>query len=368
MRIPFIVALAAFSQMGATTCSGDVIKDPGFDLWCGDSLCAWKVERGAIEQVPTWHEGDSGVQLDGEDTAIEQLASFNGGDGDCIVFDLVANVEDNAEVYLNVDVQGDGTLEMHERIPTSSWKPLSYAIAFKRPFDGVRFELAKKGTGKAVLAQIGATTSSACQGLTQLDPGPRKNGATCGIGTDCESGICKSSPTPANQWGLGLVCMGCDPNAPVCGGGQTCGIVDPVAPIYAIPVTCEPLHGRELGEQCLTNADCMADICVTRQNEVGVCSSCRSGTCASGGSCRNAWTLDLGDFGMLPIGPNTCAMGKPGDACAADADCTSAHCDGAVRQQCSDGRTCTTRDDCPVASDLNPGECTTVGVQGGSCE
>ena len=37
------IVLAA-SQMGATDC-GQVLRDPGFDLWCGEDLCAWKLER-----------------------------------------------------------------------------------------------------------------------------------------------------------------------------------------------------------------------------------------------------------------------------------------------------------------------------------
>ena len=367
MRISSIVAVVALSQLGATDC-GQVIKDPGFDLWCGDGLCAWKVERGAIHRVPTWHEGDSGVQLDGPDTAIEQLTSFNAGDNDCIVFDLVANVDENAEVYLNVDVQGDGVLEMHERLPTSHWQPLSYAIMFKRPFDGVRFELAKQGTGNAVLAQIGASVSDKCAGLTPLDPGPRKNGATCDSGADCASGICKPRPTPVNQSGLGLVCMGCDPSLQACGNGQTCGLVEPVAPIYAVPVACEPQHGRLVGELCLTNDDCASTMC-DRQlgSQSGYCSSCAFLGCPTGQTCRQAWTIDTA-IGPAPSGPQTCSNGKPGDACAADADCTSGHCAGSVRMQCGDGRACATRDDCPDSGGLTPGECTTVGIQGGSCE
>ena len=40
------------SQMGATKC-GQVLRDPGFDLWCGDELCAWKLERGEVKRVAT---------------------------------------------------------------------------------------------------------------------------------------------------------------------------------------------------------------------------------------------------------------------------------------------------------------------------
>ena len=69
--------------------------------------------------------------------------------------------------------------------------------------------------------------------------------ASCDSGADCVSGICKPSPTPVNQWAT-QVCMGCDPAQQTCGGGETCGLVEPVAPIYASPVACEPPHGREI--------------------------------------------------------------------------------------------------------------------------
>ena len=67
----FLFLLVVASQMGATKC-GQVLRDPGFDLWCGDELCAWKVERGDVKRVATWHEADAGVELVGGDVAIEQ--------------------------------------------------------------------------------------------------------------------------------------------------------------------------------------------------------------------------------------------------------------------------------------------------------
>ncbi len=371
MRIPYIVAVVAFTQMGNTDC-GQIVKDPGFDLWCGDALCAWKTERGTIARVPTWHEGDSGVQLVDADTAIEQLTSFNSSDGDpnnrgCLVFDLVANIDDSAEVYLNVDVEGDGTLEMHERLPTSSWQPLSYSIQIKLPFDGVRFEIAKTGTGNAVIANLGVTTSDTCSGITPLDPGPRKNGAACTVASDCASNICQASPTAVSSGSL--ACMGCIPGADSCGSGMACGLADPVSTVLAVPVECIPQASRALGETCLGDSDCASQSCNVPLGSWGTCSSCDGATtCANGGACRQPWQETLPGFGTFSLGPFTCSNGASGAACAADADCTSGHCNGAVYSQCDDGRSCTTRDDCPVASDLTPGECTTVGIQGGSCE
>src|SRR5688572_1125478 len=83
MRRAFIiVVLAAASQLGATEC-GQVLRDPGFDLWCGEELCAWKLTAGDIRKVPTWHEGDAGVELVGTHAAIQQLSPVDSGDGHC---------------------------------------------------------------------------------------------------------------------------------------------------------------------------------------------------------------------------------------------------------------------------------------------
>src|SRR5262245_19047754 len=115
-----ILIVAALSQLGTTDCGGNAIRDSGFDLWCGNEMCAWRIERGEAKKVPTWNEGDPGVELMGADAAIEQLSPFNSKDGTCLQFKLIANIDNTAEVYLNVDVEGDGTIEMPERLPTSS--------------------------------------------------------------------------------------------------------------------------------------------------------------------------------------------------------------------------------------------------------
>lgn len=347
----FLFLLAVASQMGATKC-GQVLRDPGFDLWCGEELCAWKLERGEVKRVPTWHEGDAGVELVGTDVAITQLTPVNSGDGTCLRFELVANVEDNTEVYLDVDVQGDGTLEMHERIPTSRWKPLSYNFALATPYDGIRFEITKRGAGQAVLANIGAQTleNNQCAGLTPLDPGPRRAGARCSDGTQCASGICGGSPTriPGDPW-FAFVCLGCD--ATSCGATETCGLGDAFSPVLAVPVECVATASKEIGEHCIADAECGSNICVDN-----VCSSCRSGC-----GCHVAWER----------GPYVCAAGASGAPCGADTDCTSGKCNGAIRSECDDKRPCTSPAACPFGTGdtaLQNGACTTVGIQGGSCQ
>ena len=101
--VSLLIAVVAATQLGATDC-GEVIRDPGFDLWCGDSLCTWKLLRGDIERVGTWNAGDSGVSFLGADTAIQQIAPVTSLDGDCIEFTLIANVATTAVsvLYFNI--------------------------------------------------------------------------------------------------------------------------------------------------------------------------------------------------------------------------------------------------------------------------
>jgi hypothetical protein len=349
----FVFAAAALSQLGSTDC-GQVIRDPGFDLWCGDSLCAWKLERGSIAKVPTWNEGDPGVELVGTDVAIEQLSPVTSADDNshCIEFDLIANVDDTAELDLNIDVFGDGSVEHTERIPTARWQPLIYKLPIggPGPYAGIRFELVKKGDGRAMVAQLQASTSTGCDGLTPIVPAPAPNGAPCASGAGCQSGTC--GPKGNLFEGQCVGCLGGD-----C-GSQTCGLGDPLSPVYGVPLECVNTHARQLGEQCFFDIECAAaaPFCT------GVCSTCKADH--SGCTCEPAWP------GNAPHSPLVCdpsgharATGEP---CANDADCASSSCAGSARMQCEDGRPCATAADCPFV-DLQNGPCINVGVQGGTC-
>jgi len=364
MRLPTLfIALLAATQMGNTDC-GQVLRDSGFDLWCGDQLCAWKLERGSVKRVSTWNAGDYGVELDGSDAAIEQLTPVDSGDGTCIEFTLVANVEANADVELNVDVLGDGTIDHHERLPSANWKPLTYDMLIKAPYRGIRFELAKTGAGKAQLANIGAQTvrleDGGCAGLTAIDPGPAPLGAYCDYNatvSSCASGLCGLVSDPDALFGFTAACSQCDDSHP-CDASQVCGLHEPTSPVREESNGCVAPASKALGERCIGNAECTSNMC----SPEGRCSACTTGTCPT---CGPAWTG----------GPSVCGpgahQGATGAACATDDDCATGSCLGVPRMECSDGRPCATAIDCPfgTGSDapLQNGACTTVGVQGGSC-
>jgi hypothetical protein len=173
-RLPLaiITALLAATQLGADECGGaPEIDDPGFELWCETGLCSWRVERGQAERVPTWHRGDDGVELIGDDAAIAQISRATRGA--CLAVTMLADVDQSTEVMLELDVDSDGTVEHEERIAGAGFRPVEFLLLVGEPLRSVTFRIAKRGPGRAVLANIGAAaTPQICPGapITSMPP------------------------------------------------------------------------------------------------------------------------------------------------------------------------------------------------------
>jgi hypothetical protein len=354
-NLSICLVLAAATQLGVTDCGGGITRDPGFDLWCGDQLCAWKLERGDVARAATWHAEDAGVALLEPGTAIEQFSPVDSGDGTCIRFDLVADAAEDAQAELSIDIYGDGSVERVFPIPTAHWKSVSYRFAVKAPYTGIRFEIAKRGAGHAVVARMrAAIVREGCAGIAPLDGGPAPLGVLCDEDAGCTSGICAALDLFS---GHGR-CAGCDPFAPTCAAGQICGLTEPGPPERPVPVACVPAAARQLGEQCLFDGECATGVCT-----FGMCSTCDpDGDACTGTTCSSTY---------FP-GPHLCGAdrgrGKRGDPCVHSRDCASQSCRGMERRQCTDGRACVTSANCPVDLNLTPQPCTTVGIQGGTCD
>jgi len=360
MRIAtsLIVTVAAASQVGATDC-GQITRDQGFDLWCGEVLCTWKLERGEVKRVGTWNENDPGVELVGDDVAIEQLTPVTSYDTTCIRFELVADIAETAEVHLHADVFGDGSVEYSQRLPTANWKPMSFLIPVRAPYDGVRFELTKRGSGRAVLAQLQAETATGdCDGFTVIQPDPAPAGARCGMNDHCASGMCRYVGV-SGGFGIAQLCVDCDPElgSSACPAQQVCGVDDALSRVLSPAPRCVPSASKLVGDDCRLDGECASGICNSF-----VCSTCDLDAPCVNETCGEAYAN----------GPHVCAAGlrarTTGQPCATDGDCASNRCLGDIRKQCKDGRACTTPEQCPVEDGLAPGECTEVGVEGGRCE
>lgn len=348
-KLGFLVFVLAASQLGSTEC-GQVISDRGFDVWCGDRLCAWELEKGEIRPAPTWHEGDTGVELVGLDTAISQLAPAETSDGHCIRVTLVADVEESAEVRLQIDVYGDGTIESDDRIPTSDWRKLTYLMRLPDLYERVRFRLTKTGPGRAVLANIGAEIEidEACMGEPLIVQAPV--GAECTDDAACASGDCYEWP---DDWPD--ICGTCDDDSD-CSNGDLCTVGLPSPAHLSIASHCMAPGVMLEGERCLRDASCASGMCV-----FGVCSLCREAADCGGSAC-------ISDGPWLPM---RCDGGRASGApCFVHAGCDSGVCEGEPLLGCdgSLARPCDSEDDCP--SELtNPDaiSCATVGFAGGTC-
>lgn len=354
-----ILLAAAFVFLPGYNGCEPVLQNNGFDLWCGDTLCYWQVEKGSVDRVPTWHNGDYGVELEGGDTAISQLRDISASNIQCLRFDLVAKIEETADVTLELDFYGDGTVDVSKPIPASDWAKVSYLLPMPPSYEGILFRVHKRGSGRVVLAQIYAEESTDCTGA-----GPtltsRPLGASCDDGGQCASASCELTQYGSTVASCGE-CQGdvdCDP-------GQACGIefASRVLDNYR---GCGAPGRHGLGERCFSGDECATGICAGN-----ACSACRGGTtCASGATCarsdRQGTDAELAAWWARPYQCGPDAGGAlSGDPCLVDGDCASGSCDGAGDLDvCEiDGRPCAMDTDCPDGL-----ACRTIGTTGGTCQ
>jgi hypothetical protein len=341
------LALVAVSQLGATDC-GEIIADPGFDHWCGEQLCYWKLERGEIRRVPTWRAGDDGAELVGDDVAIAQLTAVTSIDTDCIRFEMLADIDETAEVRLEADVFDDGTVDWSERVPTADWERVTMRIGLRGSYEGIKFRITKVGDGHATVAQMAAEVApddEPCPSF--VDVGPRPLGARCAGGDDCGSGVCNAG-----------VCSTCGSDADC--GADVCGREDGAPGSRQDWHTCVAPASRELAELCFTDAECATGIC-----NGTLCSECRDATsCGASGYCET----------MAPLPVELCMprAAPAGNLCVFDDQCVSpGGCVGAPLGVCRDwplSIPCYDDGQCPVYGDGSPGECDLIAVSGGTCQ
>lgn len=371
------LAVVYTTQSGYDSCSGDLLHDSGFDLWCGEELCSWKVESGDARKAPTWHPSDLGVDLVGDDVVLTQRADVDSAIAPCVKFELVADIAGDATVTLAMDVFVDGEVEYERQLPTSDWAPLVYIVQMPPQYQGILFRLHKTGGGRAVLAQIRAreVDIAECAGATALEQPPVPMGGSCyslepadPFAPDdevCESGECAVTRPGAY---LPYACGECEDDADC--GGEVCGMASQVAKFLDPYRACVAPASRVMGELCFSGAECATGVCCN-----GICSACCEGGpgCTGGRSCRGEvletllqppWQCDPGE-----------RRGQPGEACLSDDDCASGACAGRgeLRLCPADGRSCAVDADCPPdvlqeSEGAELGTCVLLGTAGGSCQ
>ena len=162
MRKLWLIALVPV-LLGAK-CGESIVKDPNFDLWCGETLCNWQVEQGSIARASTWHERDYGVDLIGPSVQLSQRGEFGDDRPACLSYDLLANIDGKAQVELRMDFDADGTVEFTQVLPIGAWSTLSYKAPAPSWYRAIKFSIAKHGEGHATLARIRVGADIDCQG------------------------------------------------------------------------------------------------------------------------------------------------------------------------------------------------------------
>jgi hypothetical protein len=246
-------AAAATLVLGCTMlgadCDGDIVNDPTFRDWCGDSLCSWTTDSGTVAQAATWSPDDLGVSFVTQGTEISQVTSES--QATCILFTTVGDFDTDAQMTLGVDFNNDGTIDVSPTIPAVTWQETKVLITAPASYNGITFYISKGGTGTAILAEMRIQSSTGC-----TDAPPKladlKLGEACSGGESCGGSLyCQ-----ANTVWFGSTCGECRDNQD-CASGVTCERRG-----GNLPLQCGP--GRGLGASgypCLASDDCKSGVC-----------------------------------------------------------------------------------------------------------
>ena len=116
MKAPrLFLATALLIGCGGVTVS-DTIDGEAQKLWCGQQLCRWIVEDGAVQPVRTWHELDPEVRLTGPTARLSRIDTVPTNAKLCAWFEIwVRGPAENSLVF-EVDLANDGTVEHREAL------------------------------------------------------------------------------------------------------------------------------------------------------------------------------------------------------------------------------------------------------------
>ena len=357
-----ILLLVSLSTLGGWECGEPLTDDSGFDLWCGDALCAWKVDSGAIKRVPTWHRSDYGAELVGDPVVLSQVSKATSKDVNCFQFDLITDQDDKVDITIEMDFLADGTIEYSHPVASDDWVPARYRITPPTWFDKVRFIIRKQGPGRAVLTQIKVSKGADCTDKP-IDLKDRPNGVKCSAAADCKSGFC----APVQQWRSDIgdamvsVCSACRGGTD-CTSQDICGVETDANYLY---LGCGAPKRRPFAHRCLADAECSTGYCCQ-----GICSQCCAGKgCSANTTCQLLDYNSLGEDYSAQILPWQCSplqgQGSAGEVCLSDKDCASGKCAGTgqLKQCFLDGRQCKADTDCPLWN-----ACFPMGIAGGLCQ
>jgi hypothetical protein len=274
-NLPLGVLLAIAIAMSLTGCDDELVQDPTFRQWCGDTLCAWTLETGAIQRAPTWHHADYGVEFTGTPTRISQYSDKNPS---CLLFTAIADVDPRAQMTVELDFNSDGRVDYTWPIPSSKWHQVQTLVTAPRvqrnalfgAWDGFTIAIHKTGPGRAVLAQMRVQSAKECDATVAAKVDGIPLGKGCGPDAECAAGICcmpwdgKLTSTKIENLGYcaeccpaGAPCLGDDCNR-ACGAGTVCRSQKPADFFFGL--ACRPPLLKP-GDPCDRSEECESQSC-----------------------------------------------------------------------------------------------------------
>jgi hypothetical protein len=224
-------------------CGGvDADREPSFDLWCGDALCEWELESGAVSSIPTWHPEERGIAFTGTNTSISKR--FDVDPGACLYFRILAHVSPKANLRLELDVLDDGLVDQRQRITVRRFQTAEFLERLPGWADRVRVRLVSM-LHEVEIAQIGIQKVHSCGQLPPIDVQNRPPGVGCSEDRECASGLCSSER-----------CTLCSDIRFSCPNDQVCNPVPSVARPRLSYDACIPAGSVPTGEPCRVSEAC----------------------------------------------------------------------------------------------------------------
>lgn len=168
--------------------------NPSLDQWCNGQPCGWSVELGQVKRVSTWHNQDYAVEFEGPgDVQLSQVRPAIAAQ--CLVFDVVTQMDEDARLTLRVDFNNDGRVDWFQSASELDWKSVPFSIPTPTFYDSVRFIVLKEGPGKAVVAQIVISGEDDCPSFPLLlDAGSRcEDDSVCEDDLACVNATCQEA-------------------------------------------------------------------------------------------------------------------------------------------------------------------------------
>jgi hypothetical protein len=129
------------------------LENPSFDLNCAGSVCAWEIDEGKVQKVPTWHERDEALEFV---STPAQISQYVAGDLTCpLRVEVMGEIDASAKLTVSVDLNDDGETDAEYTLREDlDWDSHTFYLNALDDAEDFRFVIRKDGPGRAILAHV----------------------------------------------------------------------------------------------------------------------------------------------------------------------------------------------------------------------